>query len=163
MLTPSDASLEIRRDLVALLPRLRRFALTLTAAVEEADALVRAACGWAIANARLRDEDLGLDAWVFGAARHLAGENARRRERRSGSAPAAGTMAATTNDTREQSLVTSMTPGLASAFLLVEVEKFTYAEAADILDVSVGTLAGNLCRARLHFASQAHVSAELRA
>jgi len=39
---------DIRRDLVALLPRLRRFALTMATSASEADDLVREVCAKAI-------------------------------------------------------------------------------------------------------------------
>lgn len=161
LLIQSNASRDMRSDLVALLPRLRRFALTLAADVHGADALVRDVCGWAIANARLRSEDLGLDAWVFAAARRMASENARHKPARPTLNPAPG------KDTGEaceaQALVAGMTPGLAGTFLLVEVEKFTYAEAADILGVSRQVLATHLCQARFRFAELGHIPAELRA
>src|SRR5690606_1089617 len=113
LLIQSNASRDMRSDLVALLPRLRRFALTLAADVHGADALVRDVCGWAIANARLRGSDLGLDAWRCAPARRMAPGRARREPARPTPSPAPAK--APGEACEEQALAAGMTPGLAGA------------------------------------------------
>lgn len=52
-------------QLVALLPRLRRFALGLTANREEADDLVQAACEKALAKQHQWQSGTRLDSWMY--------------------------------------------------------------------------------------------------
>ncbi|MCS6779406.1 MAG: RNA polymerase sigma factor [Geminicoccaceae bacterium] len=52
-------------ELVAMLPRLRRFARALTRSVEEADDLVQDACERALANASSFTPGTRLDSWLY--------------------------------------------------------------------------------------------------
>ncbi|MBM3573809.1 MAG: RNA polymerase sigma factor, partial [Alphaproteobacteria bacterium] len=61
----AEASPEFRRDLVALIPRLRRFARGLTGAAADADDLVQAACERALARHGQWTPGTRLDSWVF--------------------------------------------------------------------------------------------------
>lgn len=57
-------TIDIRRDLVGLLPRLRRFAMTLAGDVR-ADELVQVACQRAIAKSSQWQGEGRLDSWVY--------------------------------------------------------------------------------------------------
>ena len=56
---------EFRRELVGLLPRLRRFALGLTALPDRADDLVQAACERALARRGQWQPGTRLDSWMY--------------------------------------------------------------------------------------------------
>ena len=112
---PSDP---VRRELVALLPRLRRFARSLTRNMDEADDLVQGALERALRN---------LGAWTPGTRlameTHLEAQAVR------------AAMADLPDDQR-------------IAVALVLIEGFSYREAADMLDVPIGTLTSRLARGR---------------
>ncbi len=69
----------VRRELDALVPRLRRFAYGLTGSRDEGDELVQATCERAIRNLDRWRPGTRLDSWMFGIAQKLShvhfGEN----------------------------------------------------------------------------------------
>ena len=56
---------DVRAQLIALLPRLRRFALGLTGSRDDADDLVQAACERALNRLHQWEPDTRLDSWMF--------------------------------------------------------------------------------------------------
>ncbi|MBW2096394.1 MAG: hypothetical protein JRI80_16075 [Deltaproteobacteria bacterium] len=56
---------EYHDQIVALLPRLRRFALSLTSNKEDADDLVQAACERALSRQHQWQPGTRLDSWLF--------------------------------------------------------------------------------------------------
>ncbi len=133
------ASIDPRRDLVSLLPRLRRFALTFASDVSEADDLVLGACSAVLADG-LPGGAPRLDLHLFAAIRTLA--RAATSPKRGASVPS-----------KCQSLVLAAPKNLAAILLLVEVEGLSYAEAADVLEISSDAVASQLCEARLYFST----------
>lgn len=154
-----NAPHDIRREFVSLLPRLRRFALTLAADLEEADELVRAACVEAIIEDRCPSGEKCMDPWLFALVRKAATDPARNQRTTKPEKPSAPQGSSTTG---QQALILTMPEGQACVFLLVEVEGFSYAQAADILGISIELLASRLCDARMSFAAAAP-TAERRA
>jgi RNA polymerase sigma-70 factor, ECF subfamily len=150
---------DIRRDLVALLPRLRRFALTLAGSGAEADELVRDAATRAIQKSHHWKGEGRIENWLFSLIRATwADEQKRRRRGEQRSAPA------TDSDTRRSAgQILLLSDGLASAILLTDVEGFTYAEAAAILGISTDLLSNRLCAARLSLAAAGTETSERRA
>jgi RNA polymerase sigma-70 factor, ECF subfamily len=154
----------LRKDLVALLPRLRRFAVSLTRNTADADDLVQETCIRAISSGDTWDSEQGLDRWVFRILRNLWISELRKRQVRLG----AGHIAADETDelshetTGEHHLalkqlmgrLADLPSGYASVLLLVAVEGYSYREAADMLDVPQGTIMSRLFRARQLLASQ---------
>ncbi|MES2143987.1 MAG: RNA polymerase sigma factor [Pseudomonadota bacterium] len=154
-----------------LLPRLRRFALSLTRNGADADDLVQEACMRAIAAGDSWDPGLGLDRWVFRILRNLWIGEVRKRQVRLG----AGHVAADETDelrqdtTAEDHLVrkqllgrlADLPTGHAAVLLLVGVEGYSYKEAADLLDVAQGTVMSRLYRARQMLAERLATTAEV--
>lgn len=64
-LMPDTADLTFRNQLVDLLPRMRRFAYTLTSNMEDADDLVQAACERALNRRHQWRQGTRLDHWLF--------------------------------------------------------------------------------------------------
>ena len=63
--------IDLRANLAALLPRLRRFGLALTGSGTDADDLVQNACERVLRRGeQLRDQSR-LDAWIYGIMRNL--------------------------------------------------------------------------------------------
>lgn len=152
---------DIRGDLVGLLPKLRRFALTLTGEVAEADELVQNVCQRAVAKIHLWNAEGRLDSWLYTMARQLWVEETRRNRARTGTAKTAAlqhadpVMATVTSIAPRdgQKTIAALPEGFASLFLLIDVEGHTYKQAADILGIALPTVASRLANARLQFAS----------
>ncbi|MFN7104401.1 MAG: RNA polymerase sigma factor [Pseudorhizobium sp.] len=154
----STAPVDIRREFVTFLPRLRRFALTLTPGVDEADELVRAACSRAIVEGYCPTSEHSAAPWLFRLIRKTSSETTGRQKtnsptRRTASKPG----------TEQQNTVQVMPQGQASVFLLVEIEGFSYDDTADILGISSSLVAMHLCDARQSFAAIQPTASERRA
>ena len=157
-MNPSAASTDIRRDLVALLPRLRRFALTLTGDATLADGLVQDVCARVILKSHHWKGEGRLESWVFNQIRTGVSEDSRKRNRHEPTAEAIDGNAAIASKA-----FLGLPHGLASTLLLVDVEGFDYSEAASILGITPELLSWRLCAARLALASQPPGLAERRA
>lgn len=149
----------VRRELVALLPRLRRFARALTRNAVEADDLVQNAVERGLRNLDSWIPGTRLDAWMFRImknawidearssavrARVFAPEEAGINVANDGAAgmeahlEAQAVYAAMRELPEEQRL----------AVALVLIEGLSYREAADLLEVPIGTLTSRLARGR---------------
>ena len=147
---------ELRAELVALLPRLRRFARALARNAADADDLVQVALERALAHAAQRRPDSQLAAWVFGILRNAWIDEQRARGRRarlfvpaeSGAeiADAAGTAAPEL--LAVQQALARLPEEQRLAVALVLIEGLSYKEAAHVMEVPIGTLTSRLARAR---------------
>ncbi len=150
----------LRLEMAALVPRLRRFALGLTRAADQADDLVQATCERAIRSLGGFTPGTRLDSWMYRIMQNLH-RNALRdhavRMRHAEQAGAAGEprldgagAAAARSDLRTVgAALDRLDPEQRAALVLVGVEGFSYQEAAEILDVPIGTVTSRLARARL--------------
>ncbi|RWX78663.1 RNA polymerase sigma factor [Neorhizobium lilium] len=152
---------DIRRDLVALLPRLRRFALTLAASAPEADDLVREVCNRAIQKSHHWKGEGRIESWLFSMMRSTCADARKKRKSEAAIDTARGT--ASIEAEKQSNPILSMPEGLASAFLLGEVEGFNYKEASAILGIPRDLFASRLCAARLRLAALGVETAERRA
>jgi RNA polymerase sigma-70 factor (ECF subfamily) len=148
-----------RRDLVALVPRLRRFALSLSGNREDADDLVQAACEKALRNQAQFREGTRMDSWMYRIVQTLWLDD-RRRARTRGVAVDPedaglsdhGQAAALPEDrmmlARARSAMAALPEAQRNVLALVAIEGLSYREAAEVLDVPVGTVMSRLSRAR---------------
>ena len=147
---------QIRQQIIELLPRLRRFARAMTRDVHDADDVVQIA----IERALLRHEqwrpESKFESWMFGIVRNAWIDEVRARRRRGGLfAPeeAGLEVGDGAGDAQErllsvQTAVTSLPDEQRLAVALVLIEGLSYKEAADVLEVPIGTLTSRLARAR---------------
>lgn len=157
-------SAALKQQLIGLLPRLRRFARTLTRSATEADDLVQEACLKALANAHQWDPAQPLDRWMFRITRNLWISEVRKRSVRlgQGHVPADESAELVSPDTGEGNLaatqihhrIASLPDELSTVLLLVSVEGYSYAEAAEVLDIPLGTVMSRVHRARKALAGQ---------
>lgn len=155
---------DLKRDMIALLPRLRRFARALTRSVPEADDLVQEACLKALKNADQWDPSQPLDRWLFRIVRNTWYSELRKRQVRmgEGQVPAeeatelveteTGEALAVAGDLRHQ--INALPAELGAALLAVSVEGYSYAEAAQLFDIPVGTIMSRVHRARKALAAR---------
>jgi RNA polymerase sigma-70 factor, ECF subfamily len=148
---------EIPRQIVALLPRLRRFARTLTRHAPDADDLVQTAVERALRHTDQWRPDTSLLSWLFGIVRNAWIDDVRARKRRAHLflAEEAGHHVGESPMNRAddlysiQAAMERLPDEQRLAVGLVLVEGLSYKEAARLMDVPVGTLTSRLARGRL--------------
>jgi len=151
---------EIRTELVRLLPRLRRFACALAGSVSEGDDIVQAACEKALSRIDQFRPGTKLDSWMYRIVQTTFLDTLRRHERRltrSDEDALAhisddGLGASATYDrlllARVRQAMADLPEDQRSVLALVAIEGLGYREAAEVLDVPVGTVMSRLARAR---------------
>jgi len=162
--TRSDATgtRALQEQLVALLPRLRRFACALTGSVHDGDDLVQAACERALARARQWQPGTRLDHWMMTLTRNLWIDTLRSRQRKAEVAydpgrdkrGVDGSAALEASATLQQvrALVAALPPEQREVVALVTVSGLSYRETAEQLQVPIGTVMSRLARARARLA-----------
>lgn len=151
-----DSSLNVRDEIAALLPRLRRFGRTLARHREDADDLVQIAVERALTHTEQWRPGTRLDSWLFRIMQNAWIDETRSRVRRSETfvAEEAGeNVGVSTTDAQIDALavrkaVAQLNDDQRAAVGLVLVEGLPYKEAAEVLGIPVGTLTSRLARAR---------------
>ena len=159
---PADAA--FRAQLVALLPRLRRFAHGLTKSADEGDDLVQAACERALERHEQWRPDTRLDSWLYRIIQNIWMDRLRAsqvRERHTDTIPAddfvadgVRAMEASVTLGAVRRRIEALPPEQRAVLMLVCVEGQSYREAAEILDTPVGTIMSRLARARAALQSE---------
>jgi len=146
----------VHDDIVALIPRLRRFARTLTRDPHDADDVVQIALERALSRLDQWHRDARLDSWLFKIVRNAWIDEVRSRGRRdrvfageeAGEHVGVDAMAGQTDLLSVQSAMAMLPEEQRTTLSLVLVEGLSYQEAADVLGIPVGTLTSRLARAR---------------
>jgi RNA polymerase sigma-70 factor, ECF subfamily len=146
----------IREGLIALLPRLRRFGRVLAHQQDDADDLVQVAIERALRHARQWQPGTRLDLWVMGIMRNAWIDELRGRKRRrdlfvpaeAGEQVGANPMKGVTATLDVQEAMARLPEDQRMAIALVLVEGFSYREAAELLEIPIGTLTSRLARGR---------------
>jgi len=146
-------------QLIAVLPRLRRFAAGLTRSASEADDLVQAACERALAREHQFQEGTRFDSWMFRIvqtiwidqlrARDIRKEDAEVAEERLGSDEPVRRVEARLALSEVRQAVSQLPPDQRATLMLVTVEGLSYKQAAEVTGVPVGTIMSRLARARV--------------
>jgi RNA polymerase sigma-70 factor (ECF subfamily) len=151
---------EIRREIAALVPRLRRFAGALAGNMDDGDDIVQTACLKALSGLDRFTPGTRLDSWMFRIVQNTfldtvrsrrrwrtvgdpdllesrsdGGQGARRAEDRLVIAELRDAVAALPDDQR-------------AVLALVAIDGLSYKEAAAALDIPIGTVMSRLARAR---------------
>ena len=146
----------LRQRIAELLPRLRRFARTLAWKPEDADDLVQIAVERALKSLNQWQEGTRLDSWIFRIMKNAWTDELRSRARRD-EVLAPEEAGEHVGVSATGSLITRLSVEAAMAKLpdeqhmavsLVLVEGLSYKEAAEVLDVPIGTLTSRLARGR---------------
>ncbi len=146
-------------ELVAMLPRLRRFARALTRSVEEADDLVQDACERALANAASYTSGTRLDSWLFRILQNRWLDRCRQSRTRGQEVPVEEAFELAGADGRRDGPNRIVLSRLGAALdtlpaeqrlvlAAVCVDGLSYKEAAELLEIPVGTVMSRLARAR---------------
>ena len=147
---------QLRHGIVDLLPRLRRFGRLLTRHREDADDLVQLALERALQRADQWQPGTRLDSWLFRIMQNAWIDELRARGRHDQLfAPEEEGEHVGVSPTEAQIDALALRKAMAglsedhrTVVALVLVEGFSYAEAAEVLGVPMGTLTSRLARAR---------------
>ena len=166
------ATIRFGDQLIAVLPRLRRFARGLTGSPVEADDLVQAACERALARQHQFQEGTRFDSWMFRIvqtiwidqirARDVRKEDGDVAEDRLGSDEPVRRVEARLALAEVRRAVERLPPDQRAALLLVTVDGLSYKEAAAVADVPVGTIMSRLARARMALQTQLETGGGMR-
>jgi RNA polymerase sigma-70 factor, ECF subfamily len=155
----NPASARFSDQLIAVLPRLRRFARGLTGSAAEADDLVQAACERALAREHQFQEGTRFDSWMFRIVQTVWIDQLRAREVRKEDGDVAEDRLGSDMPVRRiearlalgevRLAVERLPPEQRAVLMLVTVEGLSYKEAAAAVGVPVGTIMSRLARARI--------------
>ena len=149
----------LRNQIVGLLPSIRGFARSLARDLDKADDLVQAACERALDRLDQVHEGTRLDSWLFRITFTQWINKLRRLKTRTASLVLLSNENKTSvwNSNRVphinmaidlQTALRTLTEKHYAVLMLVCVEGYSYAEAADVMDVPTGTVASRVARAR---------------
>ncbi len=155
-----DATPGLRNDIVAAIPGLRAFAISLSGNVDRAEDLVQETMLRGFANLDKFRPGTSLQAWLFTILRNLFHSEYRRRRREVEDPDGvwAGRLAVLPDQEPHLNLSDfravfgTLSDDQREALILVGAEGFTYEEAADICGVPVGTVKSRVNRARRRLA-----------
>jgi RNA polymerase sigma-70 factor (ECF subfamily) len=167
---PSD---DFGTKLIGFLPNLRRFAISLCRSRDVADDLVQLACERALAHQASFQPGTRFDSWMFRILRNLWIDQLRR-TRTSGQQLEVGALEArlpgdpgTTPENRLMLAdvlrsIQALPDDQREVLLLVCIEDFSYREAAETLEIPIGTVMSRLARARMAIAADAGISGAVK-
>lgn len=147
---------DMGQELLGLLPRLRRFARALTHHEADADDLVQLSIERALKHQEQWQADTHLDRWMYRIVRNAWIDEVRARRRR-GAHLDVDEMAdyvpgedgdAVTDALSVQEAMARLPEDQRTAVSLVLVEGLSYKEAAEVMQVPIGTLTSRLARGR---------------
>ena len=158
-----------RSEIVALLPRLRRFGCSLSGGMETADELVQAACERALQRFHQWQPGTRLDSWLFSIMHSIWCNELKSRKVRLGRGQIDADKLADAGVeshlgdrimlSKVDRIVAHLPEEQRAVLLLVCAEGYSYKEAADSLGVPIGTVMSRLARARLAVTERLHGSA----
>jgi RNA polymerase sigma-70 factor (ECF subfamily) len=150
---------DLRRGLTMLLPRLRRFGAALAGSNDEGDDIVHAAIERALSRSGQWQPGTRLDSWMFRIMQNIWKDRRRRlrTDREKQTLEMAATDLAIDGQrvtetslmlTRAREQFARLSDDHRMVLALVVIDGHSYQEAADILEIPVGTLMSRLYRAR---------------
>ena len=152
----SQSVAETQEQLIALLPRFRRFARTLARSPHDADDLVQLAIERALTRLDQWQPGTRLDSWMYGIIKNAWIDEVRARQRRDrvhapeelGEHVADATSEAHLDRLSIEAALARLPEEQRLVVALVLIEGLAYKEAAAVLDVPIGTVTSRLARGR---------------
>ena len=151
---------EIRGEIAALVPRLRRFAYAICGNRDEGDDLVQTACEKALSRLDQYRPGTRLDSWMFRIIQTSHIDAIRRRKRQADPTEpeqlervSDGGLGADQNEhrmtlARVRAAIAELPEEQRAVMALVAIEGYSYKEAAATLETPIGTVMSRLARAR---------------
>jgi RNA polymerase sigma-70 factor (ECF subfamily) len=152
----APAAAAIKRDMVAAIPRLRAFAVSLSGNPDRADDLVQETLAKALLNIKSFTVGTNLLAWLFTILRNAYYSEFRKRRREVADVDGSlsGTLVSKANqdDHMEfldfRNALQTLPPDQREALILIGASGLSYEEAAEICKCAVGTMKSRVSRAR---------------
>ena len=153
-----------KTDMVALLPRLRRFAFSLSRSLDDADDLVQIACERALARRSQFTPDTRLDSWMYRIVQNAWFDQQRAASHRRHTNDDIIIDSLESDDRSLEAMearreleaihhcMQNMPDEQRIVVALVTVDGRSYKEAAELLDVPIGTIMSRLARGRRRLA-----------
>lgn len=154
---------DVKAQLVALLPRLRRFARGLTGSIDEGDDLVQSACVRALSNLDQWQAGSRLDSWMFRIIHNLSRDRYRAKRSR-GDEVGADLLAEIPGEQGDRTaeavltladvgrIISALPESQRVVLMLIVVDGLSYEQTAQVLDLPIGTVTSRLARARQRIA-----------
>lgn len=149
---------QFKSDMIALLPRLKRYALTLTRSSPDADDLLQDTCTQALSNWKKYDATQPLDRWIFTIMQNYWFSEQRKRKIRLGAGQMPIDEMHNLSDDKNADdtlyanqvgkMVMDLPSDLSETLRLVAKEGFSYKEVAASLNIPIGTVMSRVHRAR---------------
>jgi RNA polymerase sigma-70 factor (ECF subfamily) len=150
------------RDTIDLIedeiPRMRRYARSLTGTQDEADDLVQETLTRALAKIALWTPGTNMRAWLFTIMHNMHISNKRRQQRRPQASwdispenpgpPQVGNQLDTLSMAEVQNAFEQLSEDHREVLYLIVIEGMSYEQAAEVLDCAIGTVRSRLSRAR---------------
>ena len=164
---------EMHGELLAVLPNLRRFALSLTGSIEDAEDLLHSTIEKALTKLDQFEPGTDLDRWLFRICKNTWLDEWRQRKVRGPSVdpgdlpyePSVDGEATAVNNIELQELnraMQALPEEQRTMLVLIVVEGYSYKEVSSMLDVPIGTVMSRLARARKKVADTLTAAAESR-
>ena len=154
----SAGAASMRDAIIAVLPRLRRFCHAMAGNPADGDDLMQSAVERALAHGDQFQAGTRIDSWLYRIAQNLQIDLARSKARRGTAVPVEDAFDLIGDDGEgvyHRAELKAASDALAqvpddqrAAFVLVVVEGLSYREAADVLEVPIGTIMSRIARAR---------------
>jgi RNA polymerase sigma-70 factor, ECF subfamily len=161
----AETTRSIRDDILATIPNLRAFAVSLSGNIDNADDLVQETLVRALAHIDSFEPGTNLPAWLFTILRNQFRSEYRKRKREVEDSD--GRFAATLKTRPEQSsriefkefqhALSKIPADQREALILVGASGFSYEETAEICGCAVGTIKSRVNRARTKLAEILHI------
>jgi RNA polymerase sigma-70 factor, ECF subfamily len=149
----------VREEIVALLPRLRRFCLALTRSADAGDDLTQSTIERALSRIDQWQDETRLDSWMFRIAQNIFIDEIRARKRRGVQVDVDMLDAVQGDDGRQilesrsdleraRQAINALSDDQRALVALVIIDGQSYKQAAEILDIPIGTVMSRIARAR---------------
>ncbi len=154
---------QFKSEMINLLPRLRRFAVSLTRSGPDADDLLQEACTTALQKWQQYDPGQPFDRWMFRVVRNLWVSEIRKRKVRQGEGQvdaaeaselrAPGSADEVLEAKQVRGKVADLDQELSQPLMLVCAEGYSYREVSELLGIPIGTVMSRIHRARKQLVS----------
>jgi RNA polymerase sigma-70 factor, ECF subfamily len=149
----------VREEIIALLPRLRRFCLALTRSTDAGDDLTQSTIERALSRIDQWHDGTRLDSWMFRIAKNIFIDEVRAHKRRGAQVDVEALENVQGEDGRQivegrsdldraRAAINALPDDQRALVALVIIDGQSYKEAAAILDIPIGTVMSRLARAR---------------
>lgn len=164
-------AVDLREDIIAILPRLRRFCLALARNPDRGDDLCQATVERALSRQGQFTPGTRLDSWMYRIAQNIHIDEGRRANSRGTEIDFDEAFALSGDDgvqivegrsdlARAQLAMAGLPVEQRTLLALVVLDGKSYKEAADMMDIPIGTVMSRLARARKAIDRQLHQGAE---